>query len=171
METNLAVQTQVIENKIYEIRGQKVMLDFDLAEMYQVETKVLNQTVKRNIERFPTDFMFQLTNQELTNLRSQIVTSSWGGKRYLPYAFTEHGVTMLSSVLKSERAVKISIMIVRAFIAMKEYALNYNELAQKLRQLEQKYDTQFDTINEAINFLIQKKEEEYDQKNRRKIGF
>lgn len=101
----------VIENKIYEIRGQKVMLDFDLAEMYEIETKNLNKAVKRNIERFPNDFMFQLTKEELSNLRFQIGTSSWGGNRYAPFAFTEQGVAMLSGVLRSPKAIEVNINI------------------------------------------------------------
>lgn len=113
------MELQLIQNKIFEIRGQRVMLDFDLAEMYEVETRVLNQAVKRNISRFPADFMFQLSNKEFDNLMSQIVISSWGGTRKLPYAFTEHGVTMLASVLRSERAIEINIQIVRVFIALR----------------------------------------------------
>ena len=104
----------IIENKIYEIRGQKVMLDFDLAEMYQAETKNLNKAVKRNKERFPEDFMFQLTSEEMANLRFQIGTSSWGGTRYLPFAFTEQGVAMLSGILRSPQAVEVNINIMRA---------------------------------------------------------
>ena len=113
------MELQIIQNKIFEIRGQRVMLDFDLAELYEVETRALNQAVKRNIKRFPSDFMFQLTNKEFDNLMSQSVISSWGGTRKLPFAFTEHGVTMLASVLRSERAIELNIQIVRAFIALR----------------------------------------------------
>jgi len=130
------MEIQIIQNKIYEIRGQRVMLDYDLAEMYGIETKVLNQAVKRNINRFPSDFMFQLTNQEVNNLRSQIVTSSWGGYRYLPFAFTEHGVTMLASVLRSPVAIEINIQIVRAFIVLRQFALNNQHLIQELEDIK-----------------------------------
>ena len=110
----------VIHELIHEIDGYKVMLDFDLAKLYGVTTKALNQAMKRNLERFPSDFSFQLTKEQWENLRSQIVISSWGGARYLPFAFTEHGVTMLASILRSERAVKMNIAIVRAFIALRK---------------------------------------------------
>ena len=142
-----------IQSKIYEIRGYKVMLDFDLAEMYQVGTKVLNQAVKRNIKRFPSDFMFQLTKQEFINLRSQIVTSNWGGARYSPYAFTEHGVTMLSSVLRSDIAVEVSIRIVRAFVAIRQLILNppineVKELQKEVRELKQYIEDSFADYND-----------------------
>ena len=116
------MELQIIQNKIYEVRGQRVMFDFDLAELYEVETRALNQAVKRNEKRFPSDFMFQLSNTELENLISQTVTSRWGGLRKLPYTFTEHGVTMLASVLRSDRAIEINIQIVRAFIALRQFA-------------------------------------------------
>lgn len=133
----------IIENKIYEIRGKKVMLDFDLAEMYQVETKNLNKAVKRNIERFPEDFMFQLTSEEMANLRFQIGTSSWGGTRYLPFAFTEQGVAMLSGILRSPQAVEVNINIMRAFVHMRQYLLSHvsrqelDELKQRIEYLEE----------------------------------
>lgn len=115
------MQLQVIQNKIYDIRVEKVMLDFDLAEIYEVETKVFKQTVKRNIQNFPTDFMFTHTQKEFANLRSQIVTSSWGGERDLPYAFTEHVIAMLASVLKSDKARQKNIAIIRTFIALENW--------------------------------------------------
>lgn len=133
----------IIKNKIYEIRGQKVMLDFDLAEMYQVETKNLNKAVKRNKERFPEDFMFQLTSEEMANLRFQIGTSSWGGTRYLPFAFTEQGVAMLSGILRSPQAVEVNINIMRAFVHMRQYLLSHvsrqelDELKQRIEYLEE----------------------------------
>lgn len=114
------MEIQQIQHKIYEIRGQRVMIDRDLAEMYGVTTKSLNQAVKRNITRFPADFLFQLTNEETQHLRSQFVTSSWGGSRYLPYAFTENGVAMLSSVLRSEVAIQVNISIMHAFVAIRQ---------------------------------------------------
>jgi len=123
-----------IQNMIYEIRGYQVMLDEDLAKIYQVETKVVNQSVKRNIARFPPEFMFQLTQTEYDNLKSQIVTSSWGGRRKLPFVFTEHGVIMLSSVLNSKIATKINIAVVKAFIDMRRYITK--PVREKLDNLE-----------------------------------
>lgn len=126
-----------IQKLIYEIRGHKVMLDSDLAELYEVETKVLNQAVKRNIERFPEDFMFQLTKDEFTVLRSQFVTSpKGGGRQYLPYVFTEQGVAMLSGILKSKKAIAVNIQIMRAFVRLRQWAVENKELAQRLTELE-----------------------------------
>ena len=127
----------VIEPRIYLIRGQKVMLDADLAALYEVPTKRLNEAVKRNLDRFPTDFMFQLTEEEFDDLRSQLATSNLpGGRRYLPYAFTEHGVAMLSSVLRSRRAIQMNILIVRAFVRMRELLASHKELAVRVETLE-----------------------------------
>lgn len=162
------MELQIIQNKIYEIRGHRVMLDFELAEMYNVETRVLNQSVKRNIKRFPSDFMFQLTNLEFENLISQFVTSSWGGVRKLPYAFTEHGVTMLASVLRSDKAVDINIQIVRAFIALRQYALGYADLNQKLENFMIETNMQFNDIYQALTEMASPKETE---KQRKSIGF
>jgi hypothetical protein len=159
MNDSLQIQPTDIQHKIYEIRGQKVMLDFDLAEMYEVETRVLNQAVKRNAMRFPSDFMFQLTNKEYDNLMSQIVISSWGGTRKLPFAFTEHGITMLASVLRSERAIGINIQIVRAFIALRQYALGYAELNQKLEQFMVETNMQFNDIYLALTEMATKSTE------------
>jgi hypothetical protein len=161
----------IIQQKIFEIRGEKVMLDFDLALLYEVETRILNQAVKRNISRFPKDFMFQLTKEELTILMSQFVTSSWGGTRKLPHAFTEHGVTMLASVLRSTKAVKMNISIVRAFIALRQIAWQYKDLAEKLLQLENKNNKQFKEIYQALNHLIDKKQKEENFSKRQRIGF
>ena len=141
---------QLIQNKIYEIRGQRVMLDFDLANLYGVETRVLNQAVKRNINRFPSDFMFQLLKPEFNDLMSQIVISSWGGTRKLPFAFTEQGVAMLASVLKSETAIQVNIQIVRAFIALRQFALGYAELYQKLENFMVETNLQFNDIYMAL---------------------
>ena len=168
------MQIANIESRIYEIRGQKVMLDFDLAELYEVETKVLNQSVKRNIDRFPPDFMIQITRQEYNFLRSQFVTLETGrGKyaKYLPYAFTEQGVSMLSSVLNSPKAIQINIQIIRAFVFLRQYALSHSDLTVKLRELESKYDKQFKDVYDAINFLLQKDHLASVQKQRRKIGY
>jgi len=132
----LPVPVQLVERRIYMIRGQKVMLDADLAELYQVPTKRVNEQVQRNLGRFPKDFMFRLKAAEAENLRSQIATSSWGGRRNLPYAFTEHGVAMLSAVLASERAVKMSVLIIRAFVRMRELIANHKELAMRVEKIE-----------------------------------
>jgi phage regulator Rha-like protein len=134
----LPVPVELIERCIFLIRGQKVMLDTDLAELYQVPTKVLNQAVKRNLDRFPQDFMLQLTNEEVVSLRSQFVTSNLGrgGRRYLPYAFTEHGVAMLSSVLNSQRAVQMNILIIRAFVKLREMLATHKDLARKMEDVE-----------------------------------
>jgi phage regulator Rha-like protein len=160
------VPVVIIERKIYLIRGQKVMLSTDLALLYEVEPRVLLQSVKRNIERFPPDFMFQLDYQEVTNLKSQIVISSWGGLRKLPYAFTENGVAMLSSVLNSQRAIQVNIQIMRTFTKIREMLATHKELRQKLEQMEKKYDNQFKVVFDAIRELMQPPEIK-----KRKIGF
>ena len=144
-----------IESRIFQIRGKKVMLDKDLAELYVVLTKVLIQAVKRNVKRFPGDFMFLLTRQEVAILRSQIVTSSWGGRRYLPFAFTQEGVAMLSSVLNSERAVLVNIQIMRAFVNLRRIAVTYTGLKKKIDEMETKYNAQFGVVFEAIRQLIE----------------
>jgi hypothetical protein len=156
-----------IEKAILLIRGQKVMLDADLAALYGVETKMLVRAVKRNINRFPTDFMFQLSKEEFDNLRFHFGTSSdWGGRRYPPYAFTEQGVAMLSSVLHSQRAVQVNIEIMRAFIRLRQMLASHVELARKLDALEKKYDAQFKQVFEAIRQLMAPPEPK-----RRPIGF
>jgi hypothetical protein len=132
----LPVSVELIERRILVIRGQKVMIDTDLAELYQVTTGNLNKAVKRNLDRFPEDFMFPLTEHEAKNLRFQIGISSWGGRRYLPYAFTEHGVAMLSSVLKSRRAIQMNILIIRAFLRLREILSTHKDLARKIEALE-----------------------------------
>ena len=132
------MEIQYIENKIYEIRGQRVMLDRDLAELYDVPTKALNQSVKRNIKRFPPDFMFQLSREEFENLRSQIVTSKWGGTRTMPHAFTEQGVAMLSGLLHSDRAIQANIAIMRAFVAMRNYITTTSTVTAELAELRAK---------------------------------
>jgi phage regulator Rha-like protein len=168
------IQLQVIQTKIYEIRGQKVMLDYDIAELYEVETKRLNEAVKRNTERFPERFMFRLTTKEWENMRSQFATASNQSKRntaVTPFAFTEHGVTMLASVLKSDKAIKMNIAIVEAFIALKEFALNYKEIGDKLKEMESTYNKQFKDVYEAINYLLQKDKQETSQKERKQIGY
>jgi hypothetical protein len=158
-----------IETRILQFRGHKVLLDSDLADLYGVTTKSLNQAVKRNLGRFPSDFMFQLTTEEAELLRSQIVTSKKGrgGRRYQPIAFTEHGVAMLSSVLNSERAIQANIAIIRAFARLREFLATHQDLAKKLAELEDKYDDQFREVFEAIWALMDVREE----KQGRKMGF
>lgn len=148
------VPLERINNKIYHLRGLNVMLDFDLADLYQVETRALNQAVKRNIDRFPDDFMFQLSSEEFEILRSQIVTSSWGGNRYLPYAFTEQGIAMLSSVLRSKKAVDVNIAIMRTFVKLREMMLSQADLQRKIESMEKKYDENFSIIFDALRELI-----------------
>ena len=149
------------------IRDEKVILDEDLATMYGVETRALVQAVKRNIDRFPDDFMFQLTMNEFKNLKSQIVTSSWGGRRKPPYAFTEQGVAMLSSVLRSMRAVLVNVEIMRTFVKLRRILATHDELARKLASLERKYDKQFKLVFDAIREIMAPK----DPPKRRQIGF
>jgi len=163
------IPVEMIERKIYLIRGHKVMLDSDLAELYGVETFNLNKAVKRNIDRFPSDFMFQLTIEEAETLRFQIgisKTGGRGGRRYLPYVFTEQGVAMLSSVLNSKRAVHVNIAIMRAFVKLREMLASHKDLARKLEQMEKKYDAQFKVVFDAIRQLMTPPETK-----KRKIGF
>lgn len=162
-----------VDKLIYLIRGQKVMLDEDLARLYKAQTKVLVQAIKRNIRRFPSDFMFQLSREEYSGLRSQIVTSSGRvGRRTPPYAFTEHGVAMLSSVLNSARAIEVNIAIIRAFIKMRQMIDTNNELSEKLNQLEKKYDAQFKVVFNSIRELIDNKPRLIaEPSKKRKIGF
>ena len=160
------VPVEHITGKIFELRGKKVMLDRDLAGLYEVETAMLKRAVRRNIDRFPDDFMFELTRNELENLRCQIGTSSWGGVRYSPMAFTEQGVAMLSSVLKSNRAIKVNIQIMRAFTQMRTMLAGYKDLKGKIEAMEEKYDKQFQVVFSAIRKLI-----EIEEKPKRKIGF
>lgn len=164
------IAIEVVATTIFEIRGRKVMLDRDLATLYEVTTKVLLQAVKRNINRFPGDFMYQLTRKEVANLRSQFVTSSWGGRRYLPYVFTQNGVAMLSSVLNSEHAILVNIQIMRAFTKLKELLLSHKDLSIKIDALEKKYDDhdqKIMAIFEAIRRLMTPPPE----LSKRKIGF
>lgn len=208
------MKTEIIHNKIYEIRGHKVMLDYEIAEMFEVETRTLNQAVKRNIERFPEDFMFQLTEAEWELMRSQIATSSGSsalrsqnvtldedvlisqfvtskgnssqfvmssnknrGKTYRPYAFTEHGVTMLASVLRSEKAVKVSIAVVRAFISLKQYISDRKNISKQINSIKDELserideqDVQIIEIYQVLDKLIQDKEEQKPVE-REPIGF
>ena len=152
------ISVEKIEKAIYLIRGEKVMLDRDLAGLYAVETKILNRAVKRNLKRFPLDFMFQLTEEEAKALRCQIGTSNKGrgGRRYLPHVFTEQGVAMLSSVLNSERAITVNIEVMRAFVKLRQLLASNTELARRLDELESKYDKQFKIVFVAIRQLMAK---------------
>lgn len=169
-ETSLAV-IKGIEEKIYLIRGQRIMLDSDLAEVYQVETRVLNQAVKRNLNRFPEDFMFQLTEEETKSLTSQIVTSNKGrgGRRYLPYVFTEHGAVMLATILNSPTAIEASIKVVRAFVQMRSILALHQDLAERIEKLEKttdKHDRHFAAVSQLLAEIFR------DPKFlKRKIGF
>jgi ORF6N domain len=183
----ILMQLQAIQQKIYELRGQKVLLDFDLAVLYEVETKRLNEAVKRNQRRFPADFMFRLTAKEWDDIRSQFATTSEiplnmmsqiatssQKKRIItarPFAFTEQGVSMLSSVLRSDKAIDVNIAIMRAFVFIRQYALGHKDLTDKLKELETKYDRNFADVYEALNYLLNKDKIDTDQKNRRRIGF
>jgi len=170
----------LIQNKIFEVRGHKIMLDFDLAQLYEVETKALNLAVKRNFQRFPNDFMFQLTRNEWDDLRFQIESSNslrlqietldkGRGKhtKYLPYAFTEQGLAMLSGVLNSEKAISVNISIMRAFVMIRQYALTYKELTDKLKEIEGK----FTDVYVAINYLLNKDKLQIEQGQRKRIGY
>lgn len=145
-----------IEQSLHVIRGQRVMLDADLADLYGVGTRALKRQVRRNLDRFPQDFTFQLNRGEFDDLRCQVGTSSrWGGTRYLPYAFTEQGVAMLSSVLRSQRAVRVNIEIMRAFVRLRDILSTDRDLARKLDALEQRYDRQFKVVFDAIRRLME----------------
>lgn len=167
------MEMQIIQSKIHIIRGSKVMLDRDLALLYGVETRVLKQAVRRNLQRFPDDFMFQLTSKELANWRSQNVMSSADkmGLRYPPFAFTEQGVAMLSSVLSSDKAVDVNISIMRAFVLLRQHLSDYNDLKKQISKLEKEINVKFKDIHQALNYLLQKEKAETKQKNREQIGF
>jgi len=177
--TSSAVPDERIMSQIYFIRGEKVIFDRDLSELYAVETKTLNRAVKRNIDRFPKDFMFQLNEKEATtfssfqagslkdkNLKYQIGTSSWGGRRKLPYVFTEQGIAMLSAVLKSKRAVAVSIQIVRTFVKLREILSTHKQLREKVELMEDKYDKSFKVVFQMIARLMKE-----DTEPKKRIGF
>ncbi len=171
-ELQALVVEQKILNRIYVVRGQKIMLDEDLAEMYKVETRRLNEQVKRNINRFPKDFMFTLTAKEYENLKSQNATSSWGGRRKLPSAFTEQGVAMLSSILNSDVAIEVNIRIIRVFTRLREYALIHKEILLQLSKLEKEVkgnSADIENIFLVIKELIEKQSKPSPPRN--KIGF
>ena len=171
MTINSLLSEETIANKIYFIRNQKVMLDRDLAILYGIETKVLNQAVKRNMSRFPEDFMFQLTEIEFQNLKSQIVTSSWGGTRKLPYAFTEHGVLMLSSVLKSDKAIQVNIQIMRIFTKVRQMLLDTTELKIDILQIKKKLENHDKNIELVFSYLDELTEKKENEPPRPTIGY
>lgn len=162
---------EMIMNKIYFIRGQKVMLDKDLSELYQVETRRLNEQVKRNIKRFPKDFMFKLTLREFENLRSQIATSSWGGVRKMPYVFTEHGVLMLSSILNSDRAIKVNIRIMRVFTQIRQMVIDNTELRLAIEEIRKKAENNSRNIEVVFQYLDELIEKKEKPPMRKQIGY
>jgi hypothetical protein len=167
----IIIPNEVISSKIYFIRNQKVMLDRDLALLYEVETKKINQQVKRNISRFPENFMFQLDETEYENLKSQIVTSSWGGTRKLPYVFTEHGILQLANVLRSERATQVSIKIIEIFVSLRELLTDRLNAKLELEQIKKKlvnHDKNIELVFSYLDELIEKREEKTE---RTKIGY
>jgi phage regulator Rha-like protein len=179
---NCFMRLSTIQQRIYDVRGQRVMLDFSLAELYGVTTKMLNQAVRRNIERFPKEFMFQLTPNEVMKLKSdeasvnwsQIVTSSQKHRTALPYAFTEHGVAMLASVLRSKKAIKMNIAIIKAFIALRQIIIETKELTQQIKEIKETvsdHGEQLNQIYNAIENLLGEKEKQKDWSNRKRIGY
>jgi len=172
-QTHLFVPIELIVRKIYLIRDKKVMLDKDLAALYGVPTRVFNQAVKRNLKRFPEDFMFQLNKEEFKILRSQIVISRWGGSRYLPLAFTEQGVAMLSSVLNSDRAIQVNIAIMRTFSRLRDMLMHYAELKKELKDMDRKYQKRFKITDKRfrIVFEVLKRLTIEEQKPKKRIGF
>jgi hypothetical protein len=171
-ETQLpVVPDEIVMSKIYLIRGHKVMLDKDLADLYKVETRVLNQAVSRNMDRFPSDFMFQLNEKEWENLISQIVISSWGGRRKLPFVFTEHGVLMLSSVLNSRKAIQINILIMRVFTRIRSMLTDNTELRLAIEKLEKKADSQAKSLDLVFKYMDELMKKNAQPKPRKRIGF
>ncbi|MEN9302432.1 MAG: hypothetical protein RL264_861 [Bacteroidota bacterium] len=168
------MELELTKRNILEIRGKKVILDYELAKIYEVETRVLKQAVRRKIERFPSDFMFELTNEEWQFQRSQFVMLDGGkGKhpKYLPFGFTEQGVAMLSAVLNSQKAIETSIHIMRAFVLLRQFALTYQELSEQLLALEQRHDQKFNDIEEVLNYLLQKDTRLKSQEERKRLGY
>ncbi len=171
MDSKLILSEEQISNSIYYIRNQKVMLDRDLATLYGIETRVLKQAVRRNISRFPEDFMFELSKEEFQNLTSQIVISSWGGNRKPPFAFTEHGILMLSSVLNSEKAIQTNIQIMRIFTKVRQMLLDTTEMKLDIVQIQKKLENQGKNIELVFSYLDELTEKKEDQKPRTKIGY
>ena len=166
------MELELIKRSILEIRGKKVILDFELAKMYQVETKYLKRTVRNNLKRFPPDFMFEITNDEWSSLRCNFSTSKkQGGIRYLPFAFTEQGVAMLSGLLNSDVAIEVNINIMRAFVLMRQFALTYQELSEQLKDLENRHNQKFDDIEQVLKYLIQKDKKQIQEGERKQVGY
>lgn len=173
------MEISLLQQKIFDIRGHKVMLDFDLAELYETETKRLKESVRRNKSRFPPDFMFELTKEELTSLRTQFATSNKrGGTRYLPFAFTEQGVAMLSGVLNTDKAIQMNIAIMRAFVEIRRFALNYKDLAVQINEIRKtvsSHSEQLNQIYDAIENMMEEKQDKLEEKKqwakRERIGF
>lgn len=163
---NQLIELDDIASRIYTIRGVKVMLDRDLAELYEVQTKVLKQAVRRHMKRFPSDFMIELSYQEFKDLRSQIVTSRWGGSRYKPMAFTEQGLAMLSGILNSDRAIEVNIQIMRAFVQLRHIAVEHAELRREVEELRSQTEERFQVVFEVLDKLVSD-----DQSSNKKIGF
>ncbi|MBL7917059.1 MAG: ORF6N domain-containing protein [Bacteroidia bacterium] len=170
-ETSVVVPQEILMNKIYFLRGLKVMLDSDLSELYKVETKQLKRQVNRNIDRFPSDFMFQLTKLEFDDLRSQFGTSNWGGTRYLPMAFTEQGVAMLSSVLSSKQAIQVNIEIMRVFSKIRQALFDNTELRLLMEEIRKKTDNNTKNIEVVFQYLDELTEKNIRAKPRKTIGF
>jgi hypothetical protein len=165
------MQLHQIQSRIIELRGYKVMLDSDLAELYETETKRLKEAVRRNIDRFPSDFMFELSKTETESLRTQNASSNRGGSRYMPFVFTEQGVAMLASVLNSAKAIEVNIQIVRAFVLLRQLALTHADLTHKLKEIESRYNKQFNDVYEALNYLLTKDKRLNEQNQRKRIGY
>ncbi len=171
MTEKTLIPDEIVMNKIFYIRDQKVMLDVDLAELYGVETRVLNQAVSRNTNRFPSDFMFQLTENEWFNLKSQFVISSWGGRRHPPYAFTEHGVLMLSSVLNSKQAIQVNIQVMRIFTRIRQMLIDNTELRLDIEKIKTKLDNQDKNMEIVFRYLDELLEKKTEPKSRKRIGY
>ena len=165
------MELTTIKNSIHEIRGKKVILDFELAKMYQVETKYLKRTVRNHLKRFPSDFMFELSNDEWNDLRCKNSTTSWGGQRYLPFAFTEQGVAMLSGLLNSDLAIEMNIAIMRAFVMIRQWAFTHQELSEKLTALEKQHQQKFKDIDQVLTYLLQKDQAKINPAPREKVGY
>lgn len=170
-KNELAVPDEIVMNKIYFIRGQKVMLDRDLAELYQVDNKRLKEAVRRNIDRFPEDFMFEMGEKEFQNLRSQIATSSWGGQRYMPFCFTEQGVAMLSSVLNSKKAIAVNIQIIRIFTKIRQMLVDNTELRLEIEKIKKKLDNHGKNMEVVFQYLDELVEKKNTPKTRKQIGY
>jgi len=170
-ENSSMIPDESVINKIYHIREQKVMLDSDLAELYGVETRVLNQAISRNIDRFPSDFMFQLNEREWSNLKSQFVISSWGGRRKLPFVFTEHGVLMLSSVLNSTRAIQVNIQVMRIFTQFRKSLSDNSELRKQIKDIRDQLHNNTQNIELVFQYLDELVEKKEETKSRKRIGY